>query len=167
MCETTGKNKRQLPSKPLQALRPPAPIQDSRQPCYLPKVVPMTVVGPDTALLAEPLRCDRAFLGGQKIRRMPETLTTTTSQKASKYTSNLYCNTPPICTAVLSVPPRSQEREILSAPLPFVSQYASRLYCNTPPICIAVLLGKSWWLWSPECSPEEGIAEMVCGTLKT
>ena len=41
----------------------------------------------------------------------------------------------------------------MSVLLPFVSQYASHLYCNTPPICIAILLGKSWWLWSPECSP--------------
>ena len=74
-------------------------------------------------------------------------------KKVSQYTSHLYCNTPPICTAVLLVPLRSEEREILSVLLPFVSQYASHLYCNTPPICIAVLLGKSWWLWSPECSP--------------
>ena len=58
-----------------------------------------------------------------------------------------------MCTAVLLVPLRSEEREILSVLLPFVSQYASHLYCNTPPICIAILLGKSWWLWSPECSP--------------
>ena len=74
-------------------------------------------------------------------------------KKVSQYTSHLYCNTPPICTAVLLVPLRSEEREILSVLLPFVSQYASHLYYNTPPICIAVLLGKSWWLWSPECSP--------------
>ena len=74
-------------------------------------------------------------------------------KKVSQYTSHLYCNTPPICTAVLLVPLRSEEREILSVLLPFVSQYASHLYCNTPPICIAILLGKSWWLWSPECSP--------------
>ena len=49
-----------------------------------------------------------------------------------------FFSTPPICIAVL---------------LPFVSQYASHLYRNTPPICIAMLLGKSWWLWSPGCSP--------------
>ena len=42
---------------------------------------------------------------------------------------------------------------MLSVLLPFVSQYASHLYCNTPPISIAALLGKSWWLWSPGCSP--------------
>ena len=47
------------------------------------------------------------------------------------HTSNLYCNTPPICIAVLSVPLRSEEREILSVLLPFVSQYAT-------PICIAI-----------------------------
>ena len=50
------------------------------------------------------------------------------------------------------VPLRSKERGILSVLLPFVSQYASHLYCNTPPICIAILLGKAWWMWSPECS---------------
>ena len=74
-------------------------------------------------------------------------------KKVSQYTSNLYCNTPPICIAVLLVPLRSEEREILSVLLPFEWQYASHSYCNTPPICIAVLLGKSWWLWSLGCSP--------------
>ena len=73
-------------------------------------------------------------------------------KKVSQYTSKLYCGTPPICIAVLLVPLRTEEREILSVLLPFVSQYASHLYCNTSPICIAVLLGKSWWLWSPGCS---------------
>ena len=53
-------------------------------------------------------------------------------KKVSQYASHLYCNTPPICTAVLLVPLRSEEREILSVLLPFVSQYASHLYCNTP-----------------------------------
>ena len=85
------------------------------------------------------------------FRRMSETPTTTTSQKKSQYTSNLYCNTPPICIAVLSVPMRSEEKETLSELLPFVSRYASHLYCNTPPICI--FLGESWRLWSPGCSP--------------
>ena len=51
------------------------------------------------------------------------------------------------------MPQRSEERETLSVLLPFVSQYASHLYRNMPPICIAILLGKSWWLWSPGCSP--------------
>ena len=67
--------------------------------------------------------------------------------------SKKYRNTPPICTAVRLVPLCSEEREILSVLLPFVSQYASHLRCSTPPVCIAVLLGKSWWLWSPACSP--------------
>ena len=61
-------------------------------------------------------------------------------KKASQCTSNLYCNTPPICIAVLSVPLHSEERETLSVLHPFVSQYASHLYCNTPPIRIAALL---------------------------
>ena len=74
-------------------------------------------------------------------------------KKVLQYTSNLYRSTPSICIAVLSVPLCSEEREILSVLLPFVSQHASRLYCNTPPIRIAVLLGKSWCLWSPGCSP--------------
>ena len=52
-------------------------------------------------------------------------------KKVSQYTSHLYCNTPPICTAVLLVPLRSEEWEILSVLLPFVSQYASHLYRNT------------------------------------
>ena len=64
-------------------------------------------------------------------------------KKVSQYTSHLYCNTPPICTAVLLVPLRSEEREMLSVLLPFVLQYASHLYRSTPPICIAILLGKS------------------------
>ena len=74
-------------------------------------------------------------------------------KKVSQYTSHLYRNTPPICIAVLLVRLGSKEREMLSVLLPFVSQYASHLYCNTSPICIAVLLRKSWWLWSPGCSP--------------
>ena len=72
-------------------------------------------------------------------------------KKVSQYTSHLYCNTPPICIAVLSVPLGFTEREIGSVRLPFVSQYASHFYRNTPPICTAVLLRKSWWLWSPGC----------------
>ena len=77
------------------------------------------------------------------------------------YFSKKYRNRPPICIAiplpnciaVLSVPLRSEEREILSVFLPFVSQYASHLYCNMPPIYIAVFLVKSWWLWSLGWSP--------------
>ena len=86
------------------------------------------------------------------IIRMSETPTATTSKKVSQYTSNLYCNTPPICIAVLSVPVPPDEREILSV-LPFISQCASHAHCNTPRFRIAVLLGKSWWLWSQGCSP--------------
>ena len=66
------------------------------------------------------------------FRRMSETPTTTTSQKCIAIRSNLYCNTPPICIAGLSVPLSSQEREIL--------QCSSHLYRSTPPICIAVRL---------------------------
>ena len=54
-------------------------------------------------------------------------------KKVSQYTSHLYCNTPPMCTAVLSVPLRSEEREILSVLL-------SHWYRSTPPICIAIPL---------------------------
>ena len=48
-------------------------------------------------------------------------------KKVLQYTSNLYCNTPPICIAILSVPLSSQEREVL--------QYSSYLHRSTPPIC--------------------------------
>ena len=51
-------------------------------------------------------------------------------KKVSQYTSNLYCNTPPIRIALLLVPLHSEEREILSALLPFISQYAPHLHCN-------------------------------------
>ena len=84
--------------------------------------------------------------------------------------SKKYRNAPPICIAIrlqfvsqyFWCPIRSEEREILSVLLPFVSQYASHLYCNTPPICIAIFLGKSWWLWSPECSPTKGHLSDTC-----
>ena len=90
-----------------------------------------------------------------KFRRVSETKKPPLLlKKISQYTSHLHSNTPPICIAVLVVPLGSKERETLSVLLPFVSQYASHLYCNTPPICIAVLLGTSWWLWSPGCSPK-------------
>ena len=62
------------------------------------------------------------------------------SKKYRNTPSNLYCNTPPIYIAVLLVPLRAEEREILSLLLPFVSEYAPHLYCNRPPICIAMLL---------------------------
>ena len=67
-------------------------------------------------------------------------------KKVLQYTSNLYCNTPPICTAVLSVPLSSLEREIL--------QCSSHLCRNMLPICIAMLSRKSWRLWSPGCFPK-------------
>ena len=44
------------------------------------------------------------------------------------YTSNLYCDTPPICIAVPSVPLSCEEREILSVLLPSVSRYTSHLH---------------------------------------
>ena len=53
-------------------------------------------------------------------------------KKVSQYTSHLYCNTPPICIAVLLVPLGSKERE--------KCQYSSHLYRSTPPICIAIRL---------------------------
>ena len=90
----------------------------------------------------------------------------TPTKKVSQYTSNLYCNTPPICIAVILVPLRFEQREILSVLLPFVSQYAPHLYCNTPPICIAVLLGKSWWWWSPGCSPVLARRARDCSSLR-
>ena len=89
------------------------------------------------------------------IRRMSETPTTTTSQESIaihlpfvlQYASNLYYST-------LGATELSGEGNT-SVLLPFVSQYASHLYRNTPPICTAMLLGKSWWLWSPGCSPQK------------
>ena len=61
------------------------------------------------------------------------------SKKYRNTPSNLYCDTPPICIAVASVPLHSEEREnIVSTPpiciavrLPFVSQYASHSYRST------------------------------------
>ena len=76
------------------------------------------------------------------------------------YFSKKYRNTPPICIAIrlqfvsqyfwCHCALRKGNTSVL---LPFVSQYTSHLYRSTPPICIAMLLGKSWWLWSPGCSP--------------
>ena len=42
--------------------------------------------------------------------------------------------------------------------LPFVLQYP----CSTPPIRVAVLLGKSWWLSSPGCSPHTAMLVRCC-----
>ena len=76
------------------------------------------------------------------------------SKKVLQYTSNLYYNTPPICIVYSAVGAVEYSgKGTTSILFSFVSQYASHLYRNTPPICIAMLLGKSWWLWSPECSP--------------
>ena len=78
------------------------------------------------------------------------------------YFSKKYLNTPPICIA-MRLPFVSQYfrcpyalgkgKYCQYASILFVSQYTSHLYCNMPPICIALLFGKSWWLWSPGCSP--------------
>ena len=90
------------------------------------------------------------------VRRMSETPTATTAQKSIAIHLSFVSQSASNCfIAVLLVPLGSQEKEILSILVPFVSQYASHLYCNTPPICIAVLLRRSWWLWSPGCSPNE------------
>ena len=95
---------------------------------------------------------------------MSETPTTTTSQKSIairpqfvlQYAPNLYC------TAFgASEFPGKGNSSVLP---PFVLQYTSHLYRSTSPICIAIrlpfvshiLLGKSWWLWSPGCSPNQG-----------
>ena len=75
-----------------------------------------------------------------------------------------YRSTPPICIAIrfqfvlqcFWCPYTLRKGKYCVVLLSFVSQYASHLYCNTPPIRIAVLLGKSWWLWSPGCSPKKG-----------
>ena len=71
-------------------------------------------------------------------------------KKVLQYTSNSYCNTPPICTAICLQFYCSAFGAIglsgkgnTSILLPFVSQYASHLYFNTPPIGIAILLGKT------------------------
>ena len=90
----------------------------------------------------------------RRVGRMSETQPPLLLKKVSQYTSNLYGNTPPICSAVLLVPLRSEERECWQYS-PFVPQYASHLYCNTPPICTTVCFWKSWRLWSPGCSPEK------------
>ena len=71
------------------------------------------------------------------------------------YFSKKYCNTPSNCIAIhlqfvlqyFQCPYALRKGEYC--------QYSSHLYRSTPPICIAVLLRKSWWLWSPGCSPEK------------
>ena len=84
---------------------------------------------------------------------MSETPTTTTSQKSVairpqfilQYAPNLYCT----AFGATEFPGKGNS----SVLPPFVLQYASHLYRSTSPSCIAILLGKSWWLWSPGCSP--------------
>ena len=84
------------------------------------------------------------------------------------YFSNKYCNTHPICSAVRLQFLLQRFRchwalrkgkyfstlpICIAARLPFVSQYAS--HCIT--ICLRIVSQcfgeKSWWLWSPGCSP--------------
>ena len=95
----------------------------------------------------------------EKAEQNPDIFQKNVRNPNHHYFSKKYRNTPPICIAArLQFVLQSfwcpwALREIVSVLLPFVSHYASHLYCNTPPICIAVLLGKSWWLWSPGCSP--------------
>ena len=53
-------------------------------------------------------------------------------EKVSQYTSNLYCNMPPMCIVVLSVLYALRKGNYY--------QYSSHLYRSTPPICIAIRL---------------------------
>ena len=53
-------------------------------------------------------------------------------EKVSQYASHLYCNTSPICIAVLSVPYALRKGKYC--------QYSSHLYRSTPPISIAIRL---------------------------
>ena len=86
--------------------------------------------------------------------RMSETPTTTTSQKS-------IAAPPPICIAIrlqfvlecFWCPLHSEEREYCQYSSHLYRSTPPHLYCNTPPICITALLDKSWWLWSPGCSP--------------
>ena len=74
------------------------------------------------------------------IRRMSETPTTTTSQKSiAKHLQFVFLSAC-ICIAVLSVPLSSEEKEILSVVLSFVSQDTSHF--NTSRIYIVVLFGR-------------------------
>ena len=74
------------------------------------------------------------------------------SEKYWRYTSNLYCSTPPICNAV--------PRWLLSFGERETPQYTSNLCCSTPPIGTAVrfpfvpaiLLRKYQGLGVPESS---------------
>ena len=76
------------------------------------------------------------------------------------YFSKKYRNIPPICIAV-RLQFVSQYFWCPDALTKGKCQYSSHLYRSTPPICIAIrqpfvsqyFWGKSWWLWSPGCSP--------------
>ena len=54
------------------------------------------------------------------------------SEKHWQYTSNVYCNAPPICNAVPCWLLSLEDRE--------TPQYTSHLYCSMPPVCTAVRL---------------------------
>ena len=76
----------------------------------------------------------------QMFRGMSETPTTTTSQKVLQYTSDSYCNTPPICISVLSVCLSSEEMKILAVLL--------HLCRSSSPVCIAIRLPFVWlYFW--------------------
>ena len=83
------------------------------------------------------------------------------SEKVRQYTSNLYGNTPPICTAMLSWLLSFEERETL--------QYASHLYCSTPPISTAVrppfVRQYFWKNTGVRCFPLEPFFEINPGIL--
>ena len=63
-------------------------------------------------------------------------------KKVLRYTSNLYCNTPPNlhCSALGAT--ELPGKGYTSVLLPLVSQYASHLHRNTSPICIAIFFWK-------------------------
>ena len=79
------------------------------------------------------------------------------------YFSKKYRNTPPICIArrlqfilqCFQCPCTLRKAKHFWYSSHLYRGTPHNLYCNTPPICIKVLLGKSWWLWSPGCSPEQ------------
>ena len=129
----------------------PHPFLFSRINFLLHRTLCYTKISPAESILLHYTAPSSHFLfRTQKNVRTP---TPTTSQKSIamhlqfvlQYASNLYCSafgaptlggkgnivsTPPICIAVR---------------LPFVLQYASHSHRST--------FEKSWWLWSPECSP--------------
>ena len=100
-----------------------------------------------------PLRKKKAAVKSASRSGMRKWPTTTSPQESVAvhlqfvlpYASNLYC----LAFGATEFSGKGNTWVLLR----FVSQYASHLYRSTPPICIAILLGKSWWLWSPGCSP--------------